>query len=144
MQGTLVELEAKTVICREGEPASELYFLQTGKVLICTLDGTKVKVISRISSGEFIGELSLFDGRPRASSVVTLEKSTLLKIPKRSISANLPEWFAHIGSNLTKKLRLLDRVVHESNLKLSSHDETKPLTIAEQREVYDLLTNQNT
>lgn len=143
MQGTLVELEAKTVLCREGEPATDLYFLQKGKVLICTLDGTKVKVIARISSGEFIGELSLFDGKPRASSMVTLENCTLLKIPKRDISANLPEWFAQIGSNLTKKLRLLDRVVHESNLKLSSSEQSKPLSINEQREVYDLLTNQN-
>lgn len=143
MQGTVKELEAHQVVCREGEPANDVYFLKSGKLLICTLDGTKVKVISRITAGEFIGELSLFDGKPRGSSVITLEKSTLLKIPKHEISAFLPSWLAHIGASLTKKIRLLDTVVHHSNLRLSSLEQSKPLSIDEQRKFFDLLTNCN-
>lgn len=143
MQGILLELDQHQIICREGDPSTELYFLQAGKLLICTLSGTQVKVISRISPGEFIGELSFFDGKPRASYVVTLEKCKLIQIQKHEISGHLPKWYTQIGANITKKIRHLDQVIHSSNLRKSSEEESKPLSIEEQRLLYELLTNQD-
>lgn len=141
MQGTEVRLAANEVVFREGEPALNLYFLKSGKVLVCTLDGTKVKTIARISAGEFIGELSFFDGKTRASSVVTLEPSQLIQFDSGEVRGFIPKWYGQIGEALTKKIRLLDKVVHSSNLKLSSNAEYRPLTITEQREIHHLLTN---
>lgn len=144
MQGIVLDIEANTVVCREGDPSTELFFLQSGKVLICTLSGTQVKAISRISPGEFIGELSFFDGKPRASYVVTLEKSKMIQIPKQEVNGHLPKWFSLVGANLTKKIRLLNSVIGSRNLRLSSEEESKPLSIEEQRSLYELLTKQNT
>lgn len=141
MQGFVMELEANTVVCREGDPSSELYFLQSGKLLVCTLSGRQVKVISRISPGEFIGELSFFDGKPRASYVVTLERCKLIQIQKREISTHLPSWYTQIGANITKKIRHLDHVIHDSNIRRSNAEESKPLSIDEQRVLYELLSN---
>lgn len=144
MQGIVLDLEANTIVCREGDPSTELYFLQSGKLLICTLNGTQVKAISRISPGEFIGELSFFDGKPRASYVVTLEKCKLIQIQKHEIAGHLPKWYTQIGSNITKKIRHLDHIIHTSNLRRSSEEESKPLTIEEQRSLFDVLTKQDT
>ena len=144
MQGFVLDFEPNTIICREGDPSSELYFLQSGKLLICTLAGTQVKVISRISPGEFVGELSFFDGKPRASYVVTLEKCKMIQIPKHEISGHLPNWFTQIGANITKKIRHLDMVIHSSNLRRSGAEESKPLSQEEQKKLYDLLTKQDT
>lgn len=141
MQGIELEFKPHTIVCREGDPSSELYFLKSGKLLICTLNGREVKVLSRISPGEFIGELSFFDGKPRSSFVVTLETSTLIQIPKHEIFPKLPFWYSQIGINLTKKIRLLDHVVHSSKVRKSQSDESKPLSIDEQRKLYELLTN---
>ncbi len=141
MQGFVMELEPNTVVCREGDPSSELYFLQSGKLLVCTLSGRQVKVISRISPGEFIGELSFFDGKPRASYVVTLERSKLIQIQKHEISTQLPNWYTEIGTNITKKIRHLDHVIHDSNIRRSNAEESKPLSIDEQRVLYELLSN---
>jgi len=99
-----------------------------------------VKVISRISSGEFIGELSFFDSKPRASYVVTLDQCQLIQIQKQQILANLPKWYNQIGINLTKKIRQLDHVIYSSNLRRSKIEESKPLSIEEQRVFYELLT----
>lgn len=140
MQGFELEFEPHTIVCREGDPSTELYFLQSGKLLICTISGTQVKVISRISPGEFIGELSFFDGKPRASHVVTLEKCKLIQIPKHEISGHLPNWYNVIGANITKKIRLLDGVIQSSNVRRSESQESKPLSIEEQRALYELLT----
>lgn len=141
MQGMLLDFEANTIVCREGDPSSELYFLKSGRLLVCTLSGTQVKVISRISPGEFIGELSFFDGRVRASHVVTLEKCKLIQIQKQEIARHLPLWFNHVGVNLTKKIRQLDHIINNGNIRRSQSEESKPLTIEEQRSLFELLTN---
>lgn len=140
MQGLELTLKPHTIVCREGDPSSELYFLQSGKLLICTISGTQVKVLSRISPGEFIGELSFFDGKPRSSYVVTLEESKLIQIPKQQIASKLPDWYTQVGINLTKKIRLLDHIIHSSNVRRSNTEESKPLPIEEQRKIYELLT----
>ncbi len=144
MQGLALDFEPNTIICREGDPSAELYFLQSGKLLVCTLSGTQVKVISRISAGEFIGELSFFDGKPRASYVVTLEKCKMIQIPKQEISSHLPSWYTQIGVNMTKKIRILDNIIHSSNLRRSNAEESKPLSMEEQRNLFELITNQDT
>ncbi len=141
MQGIVLDFEANTIICHEGDPSTELYFLKSGRLLVCTLNGTQVKVISRISPGEFIGELSFFDGKARASHVVTLEKCKLIQIQKQEISGHLPLWFTEIGVNLTKKIRHLDHIINSENLRRSNSEESKPLTIEEQRSLFELLTN---
>lgn len=141
MQGIILDFEPHTVVCREGDPSSELYFLKSGKLLVCTLSGTQVKVISRIYPGEFIGELSFFDGKARASHVVTLEKCKLIQIQKQEISGHLPLWYTEIGVNLTKKIRQLDHIIYSGNIRRSNSQESKPLSMEEQRTLYELLTN---
>ena len=143
MHGYSQEYPPHSVICQEGDPSSDLYYLQSGKLLICTITGTEVKAIARIGPGEFVGELSFFDGKARSSYVVTLEKSVVIQIPKQEISVNLPPWYTEIGKNLTKKIRLLDGVVQSSHLrKFGTEESQQPLTIEEQRLFYDVLVNQ--
>jgi CRP/FNR family cyclic AMP-dependent transcriptional regulator len=123
------------VICREGDPSSDLYFLKEGRLLICTVHGTEVKAIARIEPGEFIGELSFFDGKPRASYIIAIENSTVAQIPKDEVMVHLPFWFVEIGKNLTKKIRLLDSIIHTSHFKKIGSEDQKPLSIEEQRQI---------
>lgn len=139
MQNRVEEFKENEIICREGDPSSDLYFLESGKLLICTVQGTQVKAIARIEPGEFIGELSFFDGKPRASHIVAIEPSRIVIIPKHELVKSLPSWYLEIGKNLTKKVRLLDQVIHDSNLRRFGTQEQKPLTIEEQRKILDVL-----
>lgn len=123
------------VICRQGDPSSDLYFLKEGKLLICTVQGTQVKAIARIEPGEFIGELSFFDGKPRATHIVAIERSVVIQLPKEEIMSHLPFWFVEVGKNLTKKIRTLDHIVHSSNFRKIGSEDQKPLTIDEQRTI---------
>lgn len=140
MHGYALKFKGMQVVCREGDPSSDLFYLQSGKLLICTISGTQVKPIARINPGEFIGELSFFDGKMRSSHIVTLEDTDIIQIPKNEIYGNLPTWFQEIGKGLTKKIRLLDKVIHESNIRRYSDEENPPLSIEEQRILLDLLT----
>lgn len=142
IQGYAVEIGPHEILCREGEFSSDLFFLKSGSLLACVLHGTQVKALAKINPGEFFGELSFFDGKPRASYVVSLEKCELIKIPKDEIQGFLPTWFLQIGTSLTKKIRLLDEIVHEAHLKRFGTQEIKPLTIEEQRQIYKSITYQ--
>lgn len=144
MQVYNLEFGPHEVVTREGDPSTDLYFLKSGRLLICTVQGTEVKAIARIEPGEFIGELSFFDGKHRASHIVTIEKSTLVQIPKHELSGDLPFWFMEVGKSLTKKIRRLDEIIHNSNLRRIGSLDQKPLTIEEQRKLYTVITHQHT
>lgn len=140
MKGYLVDYDEHQLVCREGDPSSDLFYLMTGKLLICTVVGTQVKAIARIQPGEFIGELSFFDGKPRASTIVTLERCKIVTFPKQELLQKLPIWYVEAHKNLTKKVRLLDQVIHENSIRRISSEEQKPLSIDEQRKILAVIS----
>lgn len=142
MQVYELNFEKNTLVCRQGDPSNDLFYLESGKLLVCTISGTEVKALARIEPGKFIGELAFFDGKPRSSHIIALEKSKIIQIPKNDLSSLLPEWFQEVGKSLTKKIRLLDHVIQETNIRRFSAEDQKPLTIQEQREFYSLITQQ--
>lgn len=142
MKGYVVDYQENQAVCREGDPSSDLYFLMTGRLLICTVTGTQVKAIARIEPGEFIGELSFFDGKPRASHIITLEPCKVVTFPKAELNKLLPVWYIEAHKNLTKKIRLLDQVIHETSLRKFGVEDQKPLRIEEQRKILTVITQQ--
>ncbi len=143
MQGYEQKMEKDQVLCREGDPSADIYLLKKGRLLVCSVQGTKVTALARISPGEFIGELSFFDGKVRASHVVAIEPSMVVMIPKHELTNLLPTWYLEVGKNLTKKIRLLDGVIHDSNLRRFGNEDQKPLTIEEQRTILKAITQQD-
>lgn len=138
MESYLVELKENQVLCREGDPSSELYLLHAGKLLICVVNGTQVKALAVIHPGEFIGELSFFDGKPRGAHIIATERTTLIQLPQHEIMSKFPSWFQQIGRSLTRKVRLHDKIIHDAQIRRTNDEELK-LTIEEQRFYYDIL-----
>ena len=70
-------------ILRADEKPDGLYVLYTGraKVLIEDGDGREV-ILCVMEAGEFCGEMSLIDGRPRSASVQALEACEVFYVPK--------------------------------------------------------------
>jgi CRP-like cAMP-binding protein len=128
------------VICRAGEKSNDLYYLESGKLLVCTVSGTKVTALARVNPGEFIGELSFFDNKERASHVVALEHSRLVILSQEEILPNLPKWYVTEAKDLTRKIRRMSHVATESNLRKFTSQDEKPLTIDEQRYVLQALS----
>ncbi len=141
MQGEFINYDKHQLICKEGDPSSDLFYLESGSLLICTVKGTEVKALAQIKSGQFIGELSFFDGKPRSSTIIALEKSKLVQIAKDDLMELLPIWYLQMGINLTKKIRLLDSVVQASRLRKFGTQEVKQLTIDEQRIILSAITH---
>lgn len=130
------------VIIKQGDASDEIFYIKSGKVLVCTLQGTQVKALDRINEGEFIGELSFFDRAPRSTFVVALETSTIVKFERKDLADYLPYWFMEAGKGVTKKIRTLNKILQESFYKKASSEDQKPLSVEEQRKILSSINNQ--
>jgi CRP/FNR family transcriptional regulator, cyclic AMP receptor protein len=76
------EIEGKPgeVLVRQGEVGHELIIIVEGSARV-ERDG---QVIAHLKSGDFLGEMSLLDGKPRSATVITEIPGTLLVIHSRS------------------------------------------------------------
>lgn len=143
MKGKEVTFKTYEVVCHEGDHSTDLYYVRSGILLACTIQGTSVKALGKIMPGEFLGELSFFDGKPRASHVVAMTDCEVVKVSKQELEDVLPLWFQQVGTNITKKIRQLDRIVHETHLRKFDTQDIKPLSIDEQRALLKVISKKS-
>jgi len=71
-----VDFAKDHVIARQGEVGTGFFLVATGSVRVVR-DGA---TIARIGPGDFFGELSVLDGRPRVAQVIADEPTTCLAL----------------------------------------------------------------
>lgn len=75
------------VIAREGEVGRELLVIISGEATVKRGD----RSIAKLDAGDFLGEMSLIDGKPRSASVVADTDMTLLTIHSRAFKPLLDD-----------------------------------------------------
>jgi CRP/FNR family transcriptional regulator, cyclic AMP receptor protein len=73
---TEVTVPADRAIARQGEIGSGFFIIVTGAVRVVR-DGV---ILANLGPGEFFGELSVLDGKPRNAQVVSTEPTTCLAL----------------------------------------------------------------
>jgi len=68
------------VLARQNKPGTEFVFIVEGKVKIKKSD----KLVNRLSAGDFFGEISLVDGKPRTATVEAETDGTLMVVDAKS------------------------------------------------------------
>ena len=99
-----------TIIVSEGDQTDTLYIILEGKVkaFVADRDGHEV-VLSTQGPGEYFGEMVLDEG-PRSASIVTLEASRFLVVPKkdfRDFVMKNPGFALSLIEKLIQRARLL-------------------------------------
>lgn len=99
-------------IYTEGSWGSHLYIIGEGIVqIVKTLDGEK-KEIKQLASGQYFGEIALFDDAPRWDGAIALSNCTLFKLEKKrflSLITQRPHIILEICRFLSKRLRETDK-----------------------------------
>ncbi|HBY80121.1 MAG TPA: hypothetical protein DEG47_24635, partial [Cyanobacteria bacterium UBA11148] len=91
------------LICKAGEPSSEIMLLIEGSADVTVLQGESEQIVSKVQSGETIGEIGVLTGKQRSASVVTTaEKNRVLVI-----NANNFETVVRQNSELARSLLLI-------------------------------------
>jgi diguanylate cyclase (GGDEF)-like protein len=82
-----ISLSAGEVLFREGDAGHDLYVLKDGRVAISIRlpDGADHE-ITQFVSGDFFGEMSIFDNAPRSATCRALEPAVLFGLSKKAFS----------------------------------------------------------
>ena len=101
---------ANTVIVSEGDGTDALYIVLSGKVKVFLANENGKEVLLTVQGpGEYFGEMIL-DGGPRSASVMTLQPSRFLVVPRSDVEAFLarhPEFAMGLILKLIKRVRVL-------------------------------------
>jgi CRP/FNR family cyclic AMP-dependent transcriptional regulator len=99
-----------TIVVTEGDRTDSLYIVVSGRVKIYVSDEAgKEIVLNQSGPGEYFGEMVLDEG-PRSASVMTLEPTQFLVIPKEDFEEFIkksPEFALHLILKLIKRVRAL-------------------------------------
>lgn len=127
------------IICAKGEHDYDLFIMHSGKILVFVTKGTKVTPVAHIGSGEYLGELSFFDKKPRSANAVCLEDTTLIKVPIEEASTQFPPWLELLATSISSRLRHASVLLAEKGIRKKNVQTIAALSIDEQREFYQKL-----
>ncbi|MFH1728064.1 MAG: ATP-binding protein [Pseudomonadota bacterium] len=129
------------LIFNEGDIGNVMYILVNGSVGIykSNEDYEKIKLTTMQQQGDFFGEMSLFDKKPRSASVVALEEVDLLKLTRKDLFATIDKdpsifrkmfeefslRFRDFNEKYFKDMALKNRELNDVNKKLRRLDEMK-------------------
>lgn len=102
-----VDVPARRVLMRQGEPGSEMFIVVDGGFTI-DRDG---HVMRECSAGAALGELAILSEGPRSATVTANEPSRVLVVGHREFHALLdvaPAIARHLLVNLARQIRALD------------------------------------
>ena len=110
--------KANDYICYEGQPGHEMYIILRGSVGVYVTGalGTPVEV-SRIMSGDFFGEMAVFDNLPRSASCIALEDVICVAVNKNNIQkffASCPDLTLKLVENMSGRIRKLDNALYKT------------------------------
>jgi len=100
-----------TVLVTEGDESTYLYIIHKGiaSAYLNNEDGRQVN-LNYMHDGDYFGELSLLDGKPRSASVITVTDCEILLVSRVSVLeliARHPEFAMQLLTELTRRVRNL-------------------------------------
>ena len=75
-----VELTPGDTLFSQGDPATAIYFLICGDLLVCLEDGFGCPEIAALPAGSVVGELALLSGEQRTATVTATTGSVVLEV----------------------------------------------------------------
>ena len=112
------EYPAKSIIIKEGDPSTELYYIIEGSVSVIVEDikGREI-VLAYLNPGDFFGEIGLFDDQHKRSAFVRAKtKCEIAKVSYehlKSLQSIFPAILFNIASQLAIRLRKTSRKVSD-------------------------------
>jgi len=123
-------------ICHEGQQGDSMYIVLQGTIGVYLTDpnGRQTEV-SRIESGGFFGEMSIFDKMPRSASCIALEDSICVSINKNNLSEfllNCPDIVEQLLMSMSLRVRKMDEMLHSAQTTISRQAEYAEFTIPQE------------
>jgi CRP-like cAMP-binding protein len=119
---------ASSIIVAHEDPGDAMFVLVSGRAKVALFgDNGRELTLTELKPGDFFGEMSLLDDRPRSANVVAVDDVTLLMLTRESFAAHLkshPQTALNILGEMTRRLRRADETIAS----LALHDVESRLT----------------
>ncbi len=103
------QFRAGEVIIKENDQAAGFFVISSGKVeVVRGVDGSNPVLLNTLGTGDFFGEMALFEGYPRSATVRALEDTECLAMTRWDFTAELrthPEIAVGMLPALVRRLR---------------------------------------
>jgi signal transduction histidine kinase len=102
-------VKAGRSVFQEGDPGNGLYVILEGRVqIICLVSQDQRRVLSRLSAGEFFGEMAVLDDQPRSATAMAETDTQLVFVPRQALWDTLqrsPVFAARMMREFSLRLR---------------------------------------
>jgi CRP-like cAMP-binding protein len=122
-----LEIESGEILFREGDKADCVYFVVDGRLDVIKESasgkegGLDRVVLSTLSKGRSIGEMSVIENKPRSATVKARSKATLVALTSEGFDIILEE-YPKIGIKILKGIsRLLSVNLRKTSSRLADH-----------------------
>lgn len=93
---------------RDGDSPDFMYIVKSGQLAITKTKGTAEIVLAEIKAGAMVGEMAIFDKKPRSANVKALKDSEVIALPYETLNQQLevlPVWVKAIMRTMNENLR---------------------------------------
>ncbi|MEW6057150.1 MAG: cyclic nucleotide-binding domain-containing protein [Bdellovibrionota bacterium] len=119
MDENIIEYKKGELLFHEGDNSKDLYIIQNGIVKIYKeADGQKFP-IALVHAGQFVGELSFFDGKPRSASAEAATNLKVIKLDQSKLEKEikkLPSWLLVLIRSIADRMREADELVKRNHV----------------------------
>jgi HEAT repeat protein len=84
-------LRAGEVLAHQGDPGKELSIVVSGEIRVVTADDDVANEIRRVTSGDYVGEMSILSHKPMTASLIAVGETRILCIDKGEFELILRE-----------------------------------------------------
>jgi uncharacterized membrane protein len=122
------------VIFRQGDQGSSLFIIEDGAVEISYGEGRGRITLATLFTGQYFGELSLFDGSPRSATATAARSSRLMRLDREDlvdfINKN-PAAALRIISEMSERLRQTNELMSQQVSRNVLEEEEEHLTFGQ-------------
>jgi CRP/FNR family cyclic AMP-dependent transcriptional regulator len=115
MEGTIKKFAAGDVIFRQGDPAGEMYVIRNGRVAVSLLDDGTPTTLATLKKGDFFGEMSFFDGKPRSATVTALDDLVVDAVSAAQFAAQVDDALREMIARLSGRIRAVDEMLEKAS-----------------------------
>ncbi|MBC7371462.1 MAG: Crp/Fnr family transcriptional regulator [Bdellovibrionaceae bacterium] len=115
-----------TYLFREGDAPDAMYIVKSGALAITKTKGSSEVVLAEIGPGAMVGEMAIFDKKPRSANVKATKDTEVISLPYEGLNAqmdSLPVWVKAIMRTMNDNLREANKKI--KMLEIPGQDEER-------------------
>lgn len=112
MAGKNQILKPGQILFQEGDESNGMFIVRRGEIQVFLEKGDSEIALAKVGAGSMIGEMALFDKKPRSASARALDEVEVTVISNddfKKILKQIPKWFVTLMATLSARLRETNR-----------------------------------